>query len=138
MTEHHAPDQHARLRQRPSERFAGASHLIDLGAALRDLRAEVPGTQRGHRQIALLKHRTMTQVLFSFDPGSALPDHVTHGLVTIHVLEGLLRVHADGQTHALSEGYVLVLNPDVAHSVRATERSAMLLTVQLDDTYREQ
>lgn len=76
----------------------------------------------------------MTQVLFSFDPGSALQDHVTHGRVTIHVLEGHLTVHVAGHAHALSAGYVLVLNADVAHDVRATETSAMLLTVQLDGT----
>ena len=43
-------------------------------------------------------------------------------------------MYADGQAHELSAGYVLVLNPDVAHDVRAGETSAMLLTVQLDGT----
>jgi quercetin dioxygenase-like cupin family protein len=135
MTDQLVRDQQPRLRQHPSDRFAGDSHMVDLGAALRDLRAEVPAPQRGHRQVTLLKQRTMTQVLFSFDPGSALEDHVTHGLVTLHVLEGHLTVHAAGQAHALSAGYVLVLNPDVAHDVRATDTSAMLLTVHLDGTH---
>ena len=135
MTEQLVLNQQPRLRQHPSDRFGGDSHVVNVGAALRELRAEVPATHRGHRQITLLKQGTMTQVLFSFDPGSALQDHVTHGLVTIHVLEGHLTVHAAGQVHALSAGYVLVLNPDVAHEVHAADTSAMLLTVHLDGTH---
>lgn len=132
MTEDHANDPHERLRSRPDERFAGDSHVFDLAAAVRELRAEAPPTQRGHRQITMLKHRAVTQVLFAFEAGSELKDHVAHGLVTIHVLEGRLTVQADGQDHELSAGYVLILNPDVAHNVRAAETSAMLLTVHLD------
>ena len=70
MIEHHADDQHERLRPPPGERFAGDSHVFDLGAALRDLRAEAPATQRGHRQVTILKHMAVTQVLFSFESGS--------------------------------------------------------------------
>ena len=80
MIEHHADDQHERLRPPPGERFAGDSHVFDLGAALRDLRAEAPATQRGHRQVTILKHMAVTQVLFSFEFGSHLKDHVAHGL----------------------------------------------------------
>ena len=124
-------EQEERLRARPDERFAGESRVVDLGAALRDLRAEAPQTQRGHRQIAIFKHMAVTQVLFSFESGSELKDHVAHGLVTIHVLEGRLTVQADGHDHALGAGHVLILNPDVRHNVRAAETSAMLLTVHL-------
>ena len=133
MTEHHTDDLHDRLRARPDERFAGNSRMFDVDASLRDLRAEAPPTQRGHRQITLFKQRAVTQVLFAFDAGSALANHVAHGLVTIHVVDGRLSVQADGQEHALSTGQLLILNPDVAHDVRAAEPSAMLLTVHLDD-----
>ncbi len=133
MTEHHTDDPNNRLRARPDERFAGNSRVFDLDASVRDLRAEAPPTQRGHRQITLFKQLAVTQVLFAFDAGSALTNHVAHGLVTIHVLEGQLSVQADGQEHALRAGHILMLNPGVAHDVRAAEPSAMLLTVHLDD-----
>ncbi len=132
MTEHPAREEQERLRQRPVERFAGESRIFDLGAALRDLRAEAPATERGHRQITIFKHSVVTKVLFSFDAGSELKDHVAHGLVTIHILEGRLTVHADGREYELGAGYVLILNPDVPHDVRAAETSAMLLTVHLE------
>ncbi len=111
MTDHHTDDLHDRLRARPDERFAGNSRVFDLDAAVRDLRAEAPPTQRGHRQITLFKHLAVTQVLFAFDAGSALTNHVAHGLVTIHVLEGQVNVQADGADHALRAGHVLMLNP---------------------------
>lgn len=121
-----------RLRQPPSERFAGSSHLFSLSDALAALRAEDHPPRSGHRQITLLQRPPVTQVLFSFEKDGHLDQHAAHGLVTIHVLEGELRVTADGGDHALAAGDVLVLDPDVPHDVRAAEESAMLLTVHLE------
>ena len=129
MSEQNDSHQQERLRQPPIERFAGESHVFDLGALLHQLRAEAPPTHRGHRQMTIFQHKPVTQVLFAFEAGSELRDHTAHGLVTIHVLEGALAVQAGGQDFALDAGHVLVLNPDMPHSVRAAEASAMLLTV---------
>jgi quercetin dioxygenase-like cupin family protein len=122
-----------RLRPPPAERFAGNSHVFDLHAALHNLRAEVRPTQRGHRQITIFQRKPITHVLFAFEAGSELKDHAAHGLVTIYVLEGRLTVAADGQDYALDVGHVLILNPGVPHTVRATDTSAMLLTVHVED-----
>ncbi len=120
-----------RLRPPPIERFAGDSHLFSLFDALRDLRAEDHPARQGHRQITLLHRGPVTQVLFSFEAGGQLDRHSTPGLVTIHVLEGRLNVGADGSDHELGAGDVLILDADVPHDVRASEQSAMLLTVAL-------
>ena len=125
-------EQQERLRSHPSERFAGESHVFDLGKTLRNLRAEVHPAERGHRQMTIFHHAPVTQVIFAFEPGGELADHAAHGLVTIHVLEGRLAVQADGRDHELRAGYILVLTPDVRHNVRALEASAMLLTVHLE------
>lgn len=120
----------SRLRTPPSERFAGSSHLFSLADALRELRAEDHPPRAGHRQITLLQRPPVTQVLFSFEADGHLDQHSARGLVTIHVLEGKLQVKAEGE-HDLVAGDVLVLDPDVPHDVRASEQSAMLLTVHL-------
>lgn len=133
MTEQQSQDQQDRLRQRPVERFAGESHVFDLGAVVDELRAEAVPTQRGHRQMTIFQRPPVTLVLFAFDAGSELRDHTAHGLVTIHVLQGMLTVQADGQDHVLSGGDMLILRPGMPHNVRASESSAMLLTVHLDD-----
>ncbi len=128
--------QHERLRSYPSERFAGDSHAFDLREVVRALHAEAHPAKRGHRQMTIFHRAPVTQIIFAFEPGGALADHVAHGLVTMHVLEGRLTVRTDGGDYALSAGYVLVLTPDVHHDVYAPEASAMLLTVHLDVTAR--
>lgn len=121
-----------RLRTPPTERFAGSKHLFSLSDALAKLRAEDHPARSGHRQVTLLQRGAVTQVLFSFDPGGHLQEHSASGLVTIHALEGRIRVEAEGVDHELTAGKVLILDPDVPHDVRASERSAMLLTVHLE------
>ena len=122
-----------RLRPQPEERFAGVARTIDLGAALAALRAEEHEGQAGHRQITLFHRPPVAHVLFAFDPGGALKEHAANGLVTIHVLEGRMKVGADGVEHDLPAGQVLILNPGVLHDVRAVEGGAMLLTVHMEE-----
>ena len=122
-----------RLRRPPAERFAGETHVFSLDDALGKLRAEDHPAREGHRQITLLHRPPVTQVLFSFAAGGHLDRHSARGLVTIHVLQGSLRVAADGVDHELGASELIVLDPDVPHDVRAEEPAAMLLTVHLND-----
>ena len=122
-----------RLRTPPTERFEGPTHVFSLDDALAQLRAEDHPAREGHRQITLLHRPQVTQVLFSFAAGGHLDRHSARGVVTIHVLEGTLRVAAAGVDHELSANELIVLDPDVPHDVRASEPAAMLLTVHLSD-----
>ncbi len=122
-----------RLRTPPAERFSGDIHDFDLSATLSELRREDHPAKDGHRQITIFRRAPVTHVLFAFDPGGRLAEHSTTGLVTIHVLEGRLRVRADAEEHDLPAGRMLILSPGVPHDVRALESSAMLLTVHLQD-----
>ena len=126
-----------RLRTPPAQRFAGEIHAFSLAEALTKLRAEDHPAREGHRQITLLHRPPVTQVLFSFAAGGYLDRHKASGLVTIHVLEGTLRVAAGGEDHELFANEMIVLDPDVPHDVRAAEPGAMLLTVHLKDDERE-
>jgi quercetin dioxygenase-like cupin family protein len=120
-----------RLRTPPSERFAGDSHHFSLADALAALRAEDHPARDGHRQITLFQRVPVTHVLFSFEAGGHFDEHSAQGLVTIHVLEGRIKVAADGADHDLAAGDVLILDPGVPHDVRAGSMAAMLLTVHL-------
>ncbi len=122
-----APD--ARRRPRPSDRFAGAEHALDVAGALRALRAESGPGANGHRQITLLHQGPVRLVLFAFAAGGRMPEHRAPGWVTIHVLRGALRVGTPDARHALAEGHILALAPDVPHDVEAAEESDMLLGV---------
>ena len=137
MPETNAEPQSERLRTAPSERFAGLAHAFDLHKALADLRAEAHPARDGHRQVTIFHQAPVTHVLFAFDRGGALSKHTTQGLVTIHALEGRLRVQADNHEHDLPAGQMLILKPGVPHDVRAEEPSAMLLTVHLHQDSRD-
>ncbi len=138
MPELHSTPQPDRLRTAPSERFAGVAHAFDLQSALRDLRAEDHPARDGHRQVTIFHQTPVTHVLFSFDRGGSLSKHTTNGLVTIHSLEGRLRVQADNQDFDLPAGQMVILKPGVPHDVRAEEASAMLLTVHLQQDSRDE
>jgi quercetin dioxygenase-like cupin family protein len=82
-------------------------------------------------------HRApVTKVLFAFEPGGGLADHAANGLVTIHAPGGHLTVQVATETYVLQAGMMVVLSPNVPHSVRAGETSAML-TVHLEGIRHE-
>ena len=123
-----------RLRTPPADRVAGPKHLFSLGEALEQLRAEDHPARDGHQQVTIFHRAPVTTVLFSFEPGGYLAEHSAPGLVTIHALEGRLEVAAEGVDYQLEPGSILILDPSVPHDVRASEPSAMLLTVHLQKT----
>jgi len=122
-----APEE--RLRPHPSDRFAGVEHMLDLPGSLRALRAEAFPSANGHRQIALMHQGPVRLVLFAFEAGGRIPQHSAPGWVTIHVLRGALTVRTPEEIHALGEGTLLSLAPDLQHDVEATEETDMLLGI---------
>jgi quercetin dioxygenase-like cupin family protein len=121
-----------RLRQHPESRFAATQHQFDLDAVASTLQQESKAGQAGHRQETLYKRGPTSVSLFVFGHLTRLAPHRANGLVTIHVLKGRLQVTAEGQSHDLHDGSLLVLAPEVQHDVVALEESRMLLTVILE------
>lgn len=120
-----------RLREHPVARFEGNQHVFDLNQLAEQLRTEAHEATEGHRQIAFYHYGSVTKVLFAFDTGGKLDEHSANGVVSIHVLSGALNIVAEGEAHDLKTGQVLMLAPNVRHSVRADESTQMLLTVHL-------
>lgn len=123
------PDE--RLRPHPSTRFAGPVVSLDLPDLASALRSEPHPARDGHRQAGLVHRGPLRMLLFTFESGGRLPEHRAPGQVVIHCLGGELAVEAGDTRHRLSGGEVLVLEPDVPHSVEALADSDMLLTVCL-------
>lgn len=122
-----------RLRNRPSERFAGAEHRIDLAAALEALRGEHHESTERHRQITLFHKGSLRMVLFAFEAGAGLPSHRAPGSVVIHTLRGRIHVKTLNESYELTTGQLVILDPEVVHDVTAAEPSDMLLTISLGD-----
>ena len=127
-------EQEARLRQRPDDRFAAPLHHIDLAHATAELSSEAPASPGKHRQETLYKHGHVTIALFKFERGAQMLPHVAAGVVTVQVLKGRLKMTAEGKSHEVSTGQLLVMAPGVLHDVLAEEPTQMLLTVCLKDS----
>jgi quercetin dioxygenase-like cupin family protein len=124
--------ENGRLRVPPQDRFSGDHRRFDLQAELKQLRAESHTGSKGRRQVTLWHHGPFSQVLLAFEAGSEFPRHQAHAWVSIQILEGQIQVELPDHSHDLSAGGLLVLDPDLPHSLRATEESAVLLTVQIE------
>lgn len=119
----------SRARRPPRERFAGPEHVFDLRSIAAGLRDEREPVRGGHRQMTIYHKSRLTLVLFDFETGARLTDHVADAQVAILTLAGLLEVATSERTYQLPEGSVLVLDPGVHHDVFAHKESQMLLTV---------
>ncbi|AWV89397.1 cupin domain-containing protein [Bradymonas sediminis] len=120
-----------RLRAHPAERFADDERILDLAQCTQTLLSEDHKAVDGHRQYTLSRSDTHTTILFHFEKGSRIPEHMVRGDVSIHVLDGQLEVETPSQTHRLKAEQILVLAAGVKHDVHALSETRMLLTVQL-------
>lgn len=121
-----------RLRPHPAQRFDSPARVIDLAACAEELLSESRKPIDGHRQYTLGRRGALTVILFHFEAGSRLPEHVVDGGVTIHVLDGELHVTTEQETHVVKSNQVLILDAGVDHDAHAITETRMLLTVQLN------
>lgn len=121
-----------RLRQHPDVRFQSRQHQIDLKEVASQLMAEPLTGASCHRQETIYRHGPVPVALFLFETGARLVEHAAEGVVTIHVLEGRLKMLVEEQTHDLRAGQILMMTPRMKHDVYAEQPTRMLLTVCLE------
>src|SRR5690606_33561901 len=97
--------------------------------AFAKLEAEVAVGHQGHRQITLYQDKGLTVAAFEFAPGAKLRAHSAPGEVVVQGVDGELQIIADGQSHLIGKGEILVMTPGVVHEVFAPKGAKMLLTV---------
>jgi quercetin dioxygenase-like cupin family protein len=102
---------------------------FDLPAEMEQLRQGRIYEHGGPSGRTLLKEPDLRIVLMTLKAGGRMEEHSASGPSSIHVIEGLLRVHvADGQGE-LGPGSVLTMESAVRHEVEAVEDCAFLLTI---------
>lgn len=84
--------------------------------------------------MTIARQGSVALVLFDFEADGRLVDHVADGLVTVQVLAGHVQVRTPEGDHELGAGTLLVLSPGVAHDLRASVPSQVLLTVHMQPT----
>ena len=71
----------------------------------------------------------MNVTVFGFDAGEELTEHQAARAAVVQVLSGRLRFTVDGEELELPPGSWLHMTPGTPHSLVATERTVMLLTL---------
>lgn len=97
-------DAEDRLRTHPTERLAASVQRVDLAESAAALRAEAHASVAGHRQLAIVRHGTVSMILFAFEAGGHLKEHQTDGEVIIQVLSGRLLVSVAAEEITLAAG----------------------------------
>ena len=96
---------------------------------LEDLRGLVQVQQDSTVSRSVLKAESARVVLFAFDAGQVLTEHTAAVPVIMQVLDGELRVTADGRTVDLVPGGLLHLSTRCPHSVEAVTPARLALTM---------
>ena len=123
--------QNGRLRQHPSERFAEPVRKLDIDAQFDELLSEDHPPTDGHRQITVSHEDGLTQTLVHFLQGSGLRHHQVNGIVTLHVVDGLLEVRTRDAVRTVSSGELLTLSRGIRFGLDAIEETKLLMTVHL-------
>ena len=102
---------------------AGSMTVVADAAALVAVQAQSTVSR------TVLRAEGVRVVLFSFDAGQELTEHTAAIPVLLQVLDGHLRVTADGRTVDLHPGGLVHLTTRLPHAVLAVEPSRLLLTM---------
>ena len=67
--------------------------------------------------------------LFAFDKDESLTEHTSPFEAVVYMVDGEMEIKIGGNPHQVKAGEILILPPDVAHGLKATVKSTMLLTM---------
>jgi len=84
-----------------------------------DPAAEASPPERGILSQTLARHATFELVLFAMAAGEQLSEHTAAQPVIVHVLDGEAELTVAGDSHSLSRGTWLYMQPRTAHSIVA-------------------
>jgi quercetin dioxygenase-like cupin family protein len=134
MTEHEAGAKRTAQtiqhdEERPAMHLADSIRALDLPTELAQLRAEEPWQRSGRHSRTLIKDADLRVVLLALRAGARLEEHHAPGRITIHTLDGHLRVSVGGQVRDLAAGQLMTIGPAIQHAVEAVDESAFLLTI---------
>jgi quercetin dioxygenase-like cupin family protein len=126
------PEQAMASIERP---LTGGTLSYDLRAEAARLRDDDSYRRSGRLGRTLAKQGRFRQTLTVLAPGAAAETHHSDSPMSLHVLEGSLRVRLIDGERDLHQGEMIFTGPGDAHDIRATEESAVLITVsaQADD-----
>ena len=83
----------------------------------------------GRSSKTLVKHPDLRIVLIAMKANTRMHEHTAAGRISVHSINGHIRVHLPERVVDLPAGHLLALDQCVPHDVEASEDSAFLLTL---------
>src|SRR6202162_5042619 len=83
----------------------------------------------GRSSKTLVKYPDLRIVLIAMKANTRMHEHTAAGRISVHTLNGHIRLHLPEQVVDLPVGHLLALDQCVPHDVEASEDSAFLLTL---------
>lgn len=110
------------------ERYTDGVAQFDLPSEIANAETRKPWPT-GVFSKTLVKEQDMRVVLSLFEPGAHMKSHHADGSVSVQVLRGTVHLRAQAEDHELRAGQILTLLPSIRHELKASEPSAVLLTL---------
>src|SRR5262249_25069615 len=103
--------------------------VFRIAAETQELRQDISRSSGQRSAKTLAKVAGLRVTMVDLDAGATISPEASDGGATLQVLEGRLRVQADGTIHELGAGELIVLDQNLREPIQAAERSAFLITV---------
>jgi quercetin dioxygenase-like cupin family protein len=104
---------------------------MDLDQSMAQLQSEPSWNDSDRNSITLFKSESMRIVLLGLHQEAELKTHTTKGVITVQVLDGLIKFTTEQQVTELRKGQMLTLKQQIPHSVLALKESFFLLTIAM-------
>jgi quercetin dioxygenase-like cupin family protein len=82
--------------------------------------------------LSLVKDDALNILLMVLKKDAKLSEHRTKGPIALHVLSGMVRFSARGESAELSPGSIAALDREVVHELEALEESVVLLITAIE------
>ena len=115
--------------RRPAHQLSGIGLIFRLADEVADLRQDLSRSSGQRSAKTLAKSGGLRVTLVAMAANATMSPEASDGSATIHVIEGRLRVQADGSVHELGAGQLMVLDQNLREPIQAAEPSAFLVTV---------
>jgi quercetin dioxygenase-like cupin family protein len=110
--------------------LSGPLLQFDLASELDQLHRDESWLQTTRRSSkTLVKHPDLRIVLIAMKANTRMHEHTAVARISVHSLNGHIRLHLPEQVVDLPAGHLLALDQCVPHDVEASEDSAFLLTL---------
>ncbi|MBC7554677.1 MAG: hypothetical protein H7257_11930 [Taibaiella sp.] len=102
---------------------------IDIAANVKEIINEETWGKNDRNSITVFKNSVMTIVLMALQQMAEMQPREAEGTMCMQVLEGTIEVVMEGNIETIYDGELLAINKGNFYSVKALEKTIVLLTV---------